>query len=91
MCTELRHRRRYWLCQPRLRDDADAEIPGHPFTLRGNYPNPFTDEMVFAFSTPASANIRLDMFNMLGCRVATVTDQAYPRGGHQGGEGMRSG
>ena len=57
-------------------------IPADAFMLHASYPNPFTDETLLAFSTPALANIRLDVFDVLGRRVPTVTDQAYYAGDH---------
>ena len=55
-----------------------------PETILGpNYPNPFAGETTLQFTTPQSASVRLDVFDVLGRRVETVTDQYFSRGAHQ--------
>lgn len=63
--------------------EADIELPGEGFMLQGNYPNPFREGTVVGFRAGEAAHIRLEILDVLGRRVVTVTDQAYPRGDHQ--------
>jgi len=45
--------------------------------------NPFVRETTLQFTTSQSATVRLDVFDVLGHRVATFTDQLYGSGAHQ--------
>ena len=67
----------------RVSREADIGLPGEGFMLQGNYPNPFREGTVVGFRAGEAAHIRLEILDVLGRRVATVTDQAYPRGDHQ--------
>ncbi len=44
------------------------------FSLAQNYPNPFNPSTKIEFSVPQRANIKLDIFNILGKNVQTVVD-----------------
>ncbi len=44
------------------------------FSLIGNYPNPFNPTTVIEFRLAEPGNIRLEIFNMLGQKVATLHD-----------------
>jgi len=50
--------------------------------LAQNYPNPFNPTTNIAFSVPAQARVTIGVFNILGQKVTTVTDQDYPAGSH---------
>jgi hypothetical protein len=52
------------------------------FQLRGNYPNPVQTRTKIEFSVPESVPVRIEVFNVLGQRVATLTDETYDRGWH---------
>jgi hypothetical protein len=45
-----------------------AEVPG-TFVLHGNYPNPFNPSTVIAFSLPSSADVVLEVTDLLGRSV----------------------
>ncbi len=53
------------------------------FALKQNYPNPFNPSTNIAFELPVDGHVSLSIFNVLGQRVTTVTDQHYPAGCHQ--------
>ena len=53
------------------------------FTLENNYPNPFNPTTTIAFTIPKSGKVRLQVFNVLGQRVATVWDGYLDNGRHR--------
>jgi hypothetical protein len=50
------------------------------FSLSQNYPNPFNPVTNFQFSLSASAHVRIEIFNLLGQRVATIVDREMKPG-----------
>ena len=44
------------------------------FELGANYPNPFNPSTIIPYQVPASMHVRLDVFNLLGQRIATLVD-----------------
>lgn len=58
------------------------EIPDS-FELLSNYPNPFNPSTTVSFKVATESHIRLTVFDMLGRKVATLTDQPYTAGVHQ--------
>ena len=58
-------------------------IPGR-IHLFQNYPNPFNPTTMIEFSLPKMVSVRLDVFNVIGQRVATlVNNELYTSGVHQ--------
>jgi len=45
------------------------------FELEQNYPNPFNPLTKINFSIPLSENVKLDLYNILGNKVATLLEQ----------------
>ena len=54
-------------------------IPSSVF-LAQNYPNPFNNSTIIEFGLPAQSQVRLEIFNVLGQRVALIADDIYPSG-----------
>lgn len=62
-------------------NDLMADLPAN-FELQQNYPNPFNPSSNIRFGLPVSGEVRLDVYNMLGQRVATLVDQKMQAGWH---------
>ena len=52
------------------------------FALGQNYPNPFNPSTIIPYQIPASAHVRLEVFNLLGQRLATLVDGERQAGAH---------
>ena len=52
------------------------------FALGQNYPNPFNPSTIIPYQLPASGHVRLDVFNVLGQRLATLVDAERSAGAH---------
>lgn len=50
------------------------------FSLSQNYPNPFNPETTIKFGIPKPVSVKLEVYNMLGQRVAVLMDQKKPAG-----------
>jgi len=59
-----------------------AELPSE-YTLRQNYPNPFNPSTTIGYDLPQSSEVRLDVYNVLGQRVATLVNMAQQAGRHE--------
>lgn len=62
--------------------DAPAEDLPREFVLYQNYPNPFNPSTTIRFGLPASAVVRLEIYDMLGRRVRTWPARVYQAGIH---------
>ena len=52
------------------------------FALGQNYPNPFNPSTIIPYQLSASAHVRLEVFNLLGQRLATLVDAERSAGIH---------
>jgi hypothetical protein len=60
---------------------ATPELPV-VVSLEQNYPNPFNPSTQIRYELPQSADVRLDVFNIQGQRVATLVNQTQHAGVH---------
>jgi hypothetical protein len=62
---------------------AESELPGRRLSIRGIYPNPVTDGTRVAYTTSATTHVRLEVFDVIGRRVALLLDNVLPAGDHE--------
>ncbi|NBC17564.1 MAG: T9SS type A sorting domain-containing protein, partial [Bacteroidetes bacterium] len=59
----------------------DTETPTE-YALGANYPNPFNPATTISFDLPESGAVTLQVFDVMGRRVATLVDERRPAGQH---------
>jgi len=69
-------------CTPTDVTDTPENLPAS-FRVAQNYPNPFNPSTVIAYSLPARSDVTVEVYDILGRRVRTLTDQTQPAGTHQ--------
>jgi len=62
--------------------DAGGDGP-LAFALAPAYPNPFQARTTLGYTLPAAHDVRLEVFDLLGRRVAVLVDERQPAGHHQ--------
>ena len=74
--------------------DWQSTLP-ESFALQGNYPNPFNPTTTIVFDLPDRAEVEIDVYDMLGRRVMTLTRQVFEAGAQKrvafDGQGLASG
>ena len=63
-------------------DPAGETIPTG-FELEANYPNPFTRRTVIPFGVPQTEHVEIEVYDVLGRRVATLVDDIMAAGRHE--------
>jgi 1,4-alpha-glucan branching enzyme len=62
--------------------DGGMEIPAS-FFLAQNYPNPFNSETFIRYQLQEKANVKLEIYNLSGGRIATLVKKEQPAGNYQ--------
>ncbi|MFO8029025.1 MAG: CotH kinase family protein [Cyclonatronaceae bacterium] len=65
--------------------DVSSEVDEYTpagFHLDQNYPNPFNPSTVISYQLPQSSHILLEVYDILGQRVATLVDEQVSAGSH---------
>jgi hypothetical protein len=60
-------------------DLAESNLPSH-YAVSQNYPNPFNASTVINYELPVDGHVRLEVYNTLGQRVATLVDSKQQAG-----------
>jgi len=55
-------------------EPAKPSVPGE-FSMEQNYPNPFNPSTVIRYGVPVRSHVKLEIYNMLGQRVALLADE----------------
>jgi len=64
---------------------AEAETEGSApdaYALLQNHPNPFNPSTQIQFALPNASHVKLEVYNALGERIATLVDETRPAGYH---------
>lgn len=64
-------------------DVVEVEVVPDQYELSQNYPNPFNPSTTIQFSLPRQTQLKINLYNMLGEQVATITEGMYESGYHR--------
>jgi len=67
---------------PTAIDETEDDLIPDAFELSQNYPNPFNPATRICFDLARRAKVHLDIYNILGQRVAVLVDETMPAGRH---------
>jgi hypothetical protein len=62
--------------------DSDVVAVIEKTELLGNYPNPFNPETTIQFALESDSHVQIDVYNIKGHKIATVTSKTFPAGRH---------
>lgn len=65
-----------------INDDSDILVP-NDYILYQSYPNPFNNFAIIKYGLPQSGHVNIEIYDILGRRVTTLTDEYKPAGYHQ--------
>ena len=61
---------------------SDSDLPAE-IVLNQNYPNPFNPSTVIGYELPARSEVQLEVFDLLGRRVAVLVNDIVEAGSHE--------
>ncbi|MCU7495723.1 MAG: S8 family serine peptidase [Ignavibacteria bacterium] len=63
-------------------EKAQATILPRDYALNNNYPNPFNPSTTLRYSLPEESRLKIEIFNLIGQKVATLIDESQKAGEH---------
>ena len=63
--------------------NTEGNVIPKEFKLFQNFPNPFNPDTIIQFSIPKDGNVELEIFDVLGKKVATLIDEFKKAGTHR--------
>jgi hypothetical protein len=63
--------------------DVRVDIAPEEFALEGNYPNPFTQTTTIPYQLSESADVTLEVYDMLGRKIGTLVDKQQSSGQYE--------
>ncbi len=63
-------------------ETAQPNLPTK-FVLQNNYPNPFNPSTIISFEVPFASHVKLDVYNILGQKVAELVNKNLSAGNYQ--------
>lgn len=73
----------YFLSELAFSSPQRGDPPAFAFTFEPNYPNPFASRTTFRYAVSTPTRVRLELYDLLGRRVATVVDAHVGAGWHE--------
>ena len=64
-----------------VEEQTESGVP-EKFSLSQNYPNPFNPQTQIRFSLPETGEVKLQIFNLTGQKIATLLDRELSAGEH---------
>ncbi|HET6567396.1 MAG TPA: T9SS type A sorting domain-containing protein [Rhodothermales bacterium] len=62
--------------------NAEAAVLPTSYSLEGNFPNPFNSQTEIRFALPKSTHVQLEVFDLMGRKVAQLVDGQMEAGHH---------
>ncbi len=62
--------------------EAEVSLPTE-FSLEQNYPNPFNPATSIEFSLPIDAQVRINIYNLVGENIAEIVSSSFTAGTHE--------
>jgi hypothetical protein len=72
-----------FIVAPLTSNEEETELLPQTIRLSQNYPNPFNPSTTIEFSLPKAQNVQLEVFSLLGMKVATLADGGFSAGEHE--------